>query len=216
MADDFDARLRQVLTGALPGLDAQLRMAPAPRIGWDPSRVPSGTRDAAGLILLYPVDGVWTLPLTVRAAGLRNHTGQVSLPGGRVDPGESIAAAALREADEEIGVTPSSVRVLGALTPLHIPVSGHMLHPIVGVSDARPSFRRSEREVARIIEVAATRLIDDALVQRQTQTRTVRGQPVAIDVPFFAIAGEQVWGATGMILAELAAVIAQVENSGRA
>lgn len=201
--------------GALPGLDAQLRMAPVPRVGWDPSRVPAGTRDAAALILLYPFDDVWTMPLTVRAAGMRNHTGQVSLPGGRMDPGESIAAAALREADEEIGVVPASVRVLGALTPLHIPVSGHMLHPIVGVTDARPAFRRSEREVARIIEVAAEQLVGDALVQREIQTRTVRGQAVAIDVPYFAIAGEQVWGATGMILAELAAVIARAERSRR-
>jgi 8-oxo-dGTP pyrophosphatase MutT (NUDIX family) len=208
VVDDFEARLRERLTHALPGVEGQLRMAPAPRVGWDPAVVPAGTRDAAGLVLLYPVDRVWHLALTVRAAGLRNHTGQVSLPGGRVDAGESIEDAALREAHEEIGVAPASVRVLGRLTPLHIPVSGHMLHPIVGAASARPAFQRAEQEVARIIEVPVAHLIGDALVHREAQTWTIRGRSTAIEVPYFAIEQERVWGATAMILAELAAIVA--------
>lgn len=209
VVDDFEARLRERLIHALPGVDGQLRMAPAPRVGWDPATVPpAGTRDAAGLVLLYPVDRVWHLPLTVRAASLRNHQGQVSLPGGRVDAGESIEDAALREAHEEIGVAPASVRVLGALTPLHIPVSGHMLHPIVGVASARPAFRRAEQEVARIIEVPVMDLVGEAIVRREMRTWTNRGRSVPIDVPYFAIDGEHVWGATAMILAELAAIVA--------
>src|SRR3954469_6491125 len=111
----------------LPGLDAQLVMAPSPRTGWDPLRPPAGLRDAAALLLLYPRDGAWHVPLTVRGSRLRKHTGQISLPGGAVDPGESFETTALREAAEELGVVPASVRVLGRLTPLHIPVSGYML-----------------------------------------------------------------------------------------
>lgn len=210
VSDDFEARLSDALTEPLPGLDAQLRMAPSPRIGWDPMTVPSDARAAAGLVLLYSVDATWYLPLTVRAAGLRSHTGQISLPGGRVDPGESVAAAALRETFEEIGVAAATVRVLGALTPLHIPVSGHMLHPIVGITSARPAFRPGEQEVARIIEVPVQHLVGDALVRRRRQTRVLDGGSVPIDVPYFAVDGEQVWGATAMILAELAAIIARV------
>jgi 8-oxo-dGTP pyrophosphatase MutT (NUDIX family) len=89
-------------------------------------------RPAAALLLIYPHEDVWHVPLTVRGSGLRHHTGQVSLPGGRLDAGESIEQAALREAHEEVGVRPSEVEVLGRLTSLPVFVSGHMLHPVVG------------------------------------------------------------------------------------
>jgi len=210
MIDAFELQLREALARPLPGLDAQMRLSPTPRVGWDPAVVPAGLRDAAGLILLFPLNGEWWLPLTVRAASLRSHTGQVSLPGGRVDEGESVESASLREACEEIGVAPSSVRVLGRLTPLHIPVSRHMLYPVVGVTDHRPEFQPAEQEVARLLEVPVTTLIDPAIVHHETWTRTIEGAPVAIDVPYFAIDGERVWGATGMVLAEFRALVGSV------
>ena len=96
--------LRQRLSSPLPGLEAQLRMAPRPLMRPDPALEP-GLLPAAALLLIYPHDEVWHVPLTVRGSGLRHHTGQVSLPGGRLDhPGESVEDAALREAHEEIGV----------------------------------------------------------------------------------------------------------------
>src|SRR3972149_3261426 len=97
------ARLREALAAPLPGLDAQLRMAPSPRTGWDPTRFPDGARDGAGLVLLCPAGEGLHLPLTVRGAGLRTHTGQVSLPGGRVGEGEAIETGGLREAAEGSG-----------------------------------------------------------------------------------------------------------------
>jgi hypothetical protein len=110
----FAASLRARLALPLPGLDAQLRMAPRPRPGWDPHAVPPGMRDAAGLLLLYPHDGDWQLLLTLRASALRHHTGQVSLPGGRVDPGETLEQAALREAFEEVGIGPGGIEIVDA------------------------------------------------------------------------------------------------------
>lgn len=205
--------IRERLARPLPGLAAQLRMAPRPRPGWDPDHVPAGLRDAAGLVLIYPHEGLLQLVLTVRGSTLRHHTGQVSLPGGRVDAGESVEQAALREADEEVGLARDAVDVLGRLTPLHIPVSAHLLHPVVGVTKARPAFRVAETEVERLIEVPLAHLRDPGVVAWE-QRRRERPPAVLMDVPYFAVDGARVWGATAMILAEFLAVVADVEAAG--
>jgi 8-oxo-dGTP pyrophosphatase MutT (NUDIX family) len=158
-------------------------------------------------VLVYPHKRTPHVLLTKRSAGLRHHTGQVSLPGGRVDADESIETAALREASEEVGVPPAIVRLLGRLTSLQIPVSGYMLHPVVGLVESRPEFQRAEWEVARILEVPLPVLRHPALVKRRTRTRQIGGQTVDIDVPYFEVDGEQVWGATAMVLAEFLAVM---------
>ena len=192
-------------------------MAPAPRLGWDPLQFPEGARDGAALLLVYPTfadapvgkphDETLHIALTVRGSGLRNHTGQVSLPGGRVEADETLEAAALREATEEIGVDPSTVELLGRLTPLHIPVSGFLLHPIVGYTSMRPAFQRAEWEVARIIEAPVSLLADPAIVKREIRPWVVKGQSIDVDVPYFDIDGEKVWGATAMVLAEFCAIL---------
>ena len=210
MTSDLVRRLQDALSQPLPGLEAQLRMAPSPRIGWDPLQIPEETHDGAALVLIYPHEDAFFLPLTVRGSGLRNHTGQVSLPGGRVDEGETIEAAALREAEEEIGVDRGSVLVLGRLTPLHIPVSNYLLHPVVGFLPARPVFHRAEWEVARIIEPTLAQLRDAATVKRELQRRATGGQTIDVDVPFFDIDSEKVWGATAMVLAEFCAILADL------
>lgn len=182
-------------------------MAPSPRLGWDPLKFPEGTRNGAALLLVYPHDQTLHLTLTVRGSGLRNHTGQVSLPGGRVDEGETFEQAALREAAEEIGVDPATVEVIGRLTPLHIPVSGYLLHPVVGFTTMRPAFQRAEWEVARIIEAPVSLFGDTRVIKREIRTRIVNGQSVDVDVPFYDIDGEKVWGATAMVLAEFCAIL---------
>ena len=210
VTSDLVLQLRAALSRPLPGLDAQLRMAPNPRLGWDPKKFPAGAREGAALLLVYPHDGGFHVPLTVRGSALRNHTGQVSLPGGGVDEGESFEETALREAHEEIGLDPAAVQLLGRLTPLHIPVSGFILHPVVGVTDARPVFHPAEWEVARIIEVPVGRLCDSSIVMREGRLRQTEGEPIEIDVPFYDIDGEKVWGATAMVLAEFCAILSAV------
>jgi 8-oxo-dGTP pyrophosphatase MutT (NUDIX family) len=207
MTSDWLRRLRSRLAQPLPGLEAQLRMAPTPRLGWDPLKFPDGARAGAALLLVYPHDEALHFALTVRGSALRNHTGQVSLPGGRVDEGESFEDAALREAQEEVGVDPRAVELIGRLTPLHIPVSGFVLHPVIGFTSMRPAFQRAEWEVARIIEAPVSLLADAGVFKREIRTRVVNGQTIDVDVPFYDIEGEKVWGATAMVLAEFSAML---------
>jgi 8-oxo-dGTP pyrophosphatase MutT (NUDIX family) len=196
--------------GHLPGVEAQLGMAPQPRGGWKPGFAPDQARPAAALLLLFPVDGEAVVLLTRRAPGLLNHGGQVSLPGGAVDPGESIEDAALREAQEEIGLARADVQVIGRLTPLHIPVSGFVLHPVVGYSPARPAMRPAPGEVERIIEAAVAQVLDPRRHHRVNRAR----DGFEFEMPYFDLAGEQVWGATAMVLAEFAAILGVMVRPG--
>ena len=192
-------RLEQALAGPLPGPAAQDHLSPIPRRQWPDGIPPSSVRLAAGLLLVFPIEEQAHVVLTVRAPGLGRHSGQVSLPGGVVEPGETFEQAALREAHEEVGLNPAGVRALGALTPIDIPVSGFRLHPIVGALDRRPELAPSDGEVARILEVPLAGLAAPASVVRRAQVRDGR----ALMVPAFDISGHEIWGATAMVLAEL-------------
>jgi 8-oxo-dGTP pyrophosphatase MutT (NUDIX family) len=199
--------LRLRLASPLPGLDAQLRMAPRPRLWPDASAV---LRPAAALLLIYPHDGGWFVPLTVRSSRLRHHTGQVSLPGGRLDhPEESIEQAALREAREEIGVAEDTVETLGRLTPVPIAISGHLVTPVVGAATARPAFTTALDEVDRLIEVPIARLLRSDAIAWEERVRSLPPRGL-MQVPYFELDGARVWGATAMVLAEFIALLEEL------
>lgn len=198
--------LRARLAGTLPGLEAQRRFAPY-TVGTD-WNAPAETRSAAALLLLYPTLNGVAVPLTVRAGHLARHAGQISLPGGATDPGETLVQAALREAAEEINVEPASVRVLGELTPVHVLVSGFTLHPIVGVTDGRPDFRAAPDEVEEVLEIDLNDIRDASRIRQGTRIR----EGIAIEYPYFDLLGHQVWGATAMVLGEFICVLADASE----
>jgi 8-oxo-dGTP pyrophosphatase MutT (NUDIX family) len=187
------------LAKPLPGTTAHALMSPRPRRGWPDGMAPADLRNAAGLLLVFPdASDRPHIVLTVRAGTLGRHGGQVSLPGGVIEPGESYAHAALREAHEEIALDPHLVRIAGALTPIDIPVSGFRLHPIVGISDTHPTFTPADGEVAKILDVALDDLAAPGCVAQTMRER----EGLRIEVPAFCVAGEEIWGATAMVLAE--------------
>jgi 8-oxo-dGTP pyrophosphatase MutT (NUDIX family) len=172
---------------------------------------PAEYRDGAVLVLLYPCGGALCLVLTRRCDHLAAHAGQISFPGGLREPEDaSLAEAALRETREELGLEIGGLELLGPLTPLEIPVSGYRIHPWVAYSPTRPAFRPDSAEVAELLEVSLAQLLDPLTVA--LERRTIRGQEV--DVPFYAVGGHKVWGATAAVLAELLALIVRQHDSG--
>lgn len=200
---DLIARLEARLREPLPGADAHAHLAPRPRRAWPAGFNPDDVRHAAGLLLVFPIDDRAHVLLTVRADTLGRHGGQVSLPGGVIEPGETPEQAALREAHEEVALPIDAVRVIGALTPIDIPVSGFRLHPIVAVAAARPRLLPAGGEVARIVDVAVDALGDPARAAMADWTR----DGVAMRVPVFRAGGAEIWGATAMVLSEFLSVL---------
>ncbi len=212
----------ELRTGRLPGPAAQRQMAPELSYGRHFSPPPEDARRAAVMVLLYPaaaspspVRGNGTavcLPLIVRPDYLEHHAGQVALPGGIIESGESSWEAAVRELDEELGVPSCEVEPLGQLSPLYIFGSNHYVETWVARARGRPQLVASADEVARVLEMPIVHLLDPAV--RETETRTARG--VQFLAPFYGWDGEHIWGATAMILAELAAVVARIRPTEQA
>jgi 8-oxo-dGTP pyrophosphatase MutT (NUDIX family) len=165
----------------------------------DPSPSPGpGDRLAAVLapVLLDPEPAI---VFTVRSAALSRHAGEISFPGGLQEPGESLAETALREAREEIGLDPSTFRMLGALPAVHTFVSGILVVPFVGTLDRSPAFVVNEQEIDEVLTLEVERLV---AVEREVSFddrpdgRVWRGFAYVLD-------GHTVWGATGTMLHSL-------------
>ncbi len=152
-----------------------------------------GKRAAAVLLALLPNGGKWDVLLTKRTEMVEHHKGQISFPGGMVDPGDADAVAtALREADEEVGIPTSLVRVLGRLDDFYTVATPFHVTPIVGEITGSFAPRLNPRETAEVIFAPMAQLLDP-MRWRQEQWK-------GIPVSFYDVAGVTVWGATARIL----------------
>lgn len=208
--DTFIERLRLRFAAPLPGREAQYKMAFAHRVEELQRRLnpPDNAKTACVLLSIWEENGLWHTALIRRTENPRDrHSGQISFPGGRHDEGDSTYEyTALREANEEIGIDPGQVEILGRLTELYIPVSNFSVYPFVGLLNKAPQFQLQPGEVEQVFALPLnhfqnpnTRGVADVLVGGQLMVR---------EVPCFMVEERPIWGATAMILSEFLELIA--------
>lgn len=162
-------------------------------------------KEAAVLMLLYPRNRETHLVLIVRNSYDGVHSAQIAFPGGKFEPEDiDLSVTALRETEEEIGVSRSKIEIVKAFTSLYIPPSNFMVHPFLGICEEEIHFVPDPIEVAAIIELPLADFRNDAIVSVENLSTSYATN---IEVPAFKIEGHIVWGATAMMLSELKDVL---------
>lgn len=199
---NFKEKVNILKTKQLGGLEAQFKMAPKLRLQYNKDKIEAQKpKKAAVLALFYPnEEQKTTLLLTQRAKYKGTHSAQISFPGGKIEKSDSsLAETALREANEEVGVLKTSVKIIRELTDVYIPPSNFLATPFIGLSDQKPKFILNH-EVENIIEITIDDLLNDENISIINLTTSYMKN---IDVPCFKINNHIIWGATGMMLSEI-------------
>jgi len=207
MNADLPQFLSERLHQSLPGTIAQRTMEPDLSYGrysgpWLPD-----ARPAAVVALLHVLNGQWHLPLMLRPESLAHHAGQIGLPGGIIEAGETSEEAALRELEEELGIARFGAMVLGQLSPLYVYGTNFLIEPWVAVLRGATVFQPNPAEVQEILQVSLAHLL---MPTSRGQHIEQRGS-LRFKAPHFDWQGHYIWGATSMILAELTAVVGATE-----
>jgi len=202
-----DVRAALALDGFDP-LEARRTMSPVPRVPRRPDSRLGAPHQASVIMLLYPGEHGLSLPLIHRAEHPGDvHSGQISLPGGSREPGETPVDTALREAGEELGVG-AGIEILGELSPLYIAPSDFEVTPFVGWLPVRPRWRPDEREVVEVLECSLAWLFEAP--RKHIEDWAFEGY--SLRVPWYEVTGHRVWGATAILLGELEQRLRQTLN----
>ncbi|HTF02542.1 MAG TPA: CoA pyrophosphatase [Bacteroidia bacterium] len=203
---DFLTLLKKRLASPLPGAAAQDKMSSRARLPLETylQKHPD-YRTSAVLMLMYPLNEMVHTMIIERPSYEGIHSGQLALPGGKMDQGDlSPMDTAIRETFEEVGVRVTRAQLIGELTPLYIPPSNFLVHPFVAWLDEQPVFVPDEREVEAILEVPLNTFLNPELKSRR---RIVIGTNMFIEAPCYMLGDQVLWGATAMMFSELEAII---------
>jgi 8-oxo-dGTP pyrophosphatase MutT (NUDIX family) len=209
---DLPQRLARALaTGERGGSDGS-RMSPQLSYGRHSGPAPHTARAAAVLVLLFRRGGRWHIPLTERPLTLAHHGGQMSLPGGAIDVGETSDVAAVRELEEELGIekTRDKVELIGRLADCYVFASDFMITPWLAATAVEPEWRPHAHEVQSVVELPLETLLAGDSIGRLTIERG----PIQFHAPCIRIGTHRVWGATCVILNELAGVVKHIAENG--
>lgn len=192
----FVEEVKEKFLNPLPGLDAQLKMAP--EIRRQQMEIPDDARKAGVMILLFEIDKKWNTILIRRGEDNKTHSGQIAFPGGKHEIfDKDIVATASRECEEEIGIKRNDIEVLGTLTPIYIPPSNFVVTATVGYIANSQNLKADEKEVQEIIQVPL-----DVLFHPQLK-KEIEVKPNLITPTYFLDETIIVWGATAMMISEL-------------
>jgi 8-oxo-dGTP pyrophosphatase MutT (NUDIX family) len=203
---DLPHQLAARLQSPLPGAKAYALLAPELSFGRHAGPAPYNARRAAVLFLLYPQQGNWYVPLTLRPTNLAHHAGQISLPGGTIERGESSRRAAQRELTEELGPV-DGIEFLGRLTEYYVWITNFVVTPWVACVSQRPTWQPNPAEVEEVIELPLAHLLDpqhrgELLIERDSYQFTA---------PCYLWQEHRIWGATSMMLCELATILSELK-----
>lgn len=208
--EEFLNTIDQLKQLPLGGLEAQFKLAPKMRLGYDSEKIKANNpKKAAVLALFYPnKDEEATFLLTKRASYRGTHSAQISFPGGKIEESDkNLTQTALRETFEEVGVFQNEISVIREITDVYIPPSNFLATPFIGCIHQKPIFE-TNHEVDEIIEVSLNDLLNDKNVDSIMMNTSYMDE---ISVPCFRLNEHIVWGATGMMLSEIKELIKKVQ-----
>ena len=188
----------------LPGAKSHKKMLPPNRVLKVASEEKSNLKQSSVLLLLFIENDDLKVCLIKRPQHMKHHAGQIALPGGKIEKGETAIETSLRETYEEIGIHPYQIKILGLLSDFYVEVSRFQIYPIVGWLDKKPEFRISRNEVEKTILFPIGKF-QPPFCKVKLQTHSGK-----LKVPCIKFDGEIIWGATAMILSEFADVLKNV------
>lgn len=197
--------IKKVLLGKLPGEKSHRKMLPPNRVLKAAPQDKSVVKLSSVLLLLFIENGEIYCCLIKRPAHMKHHAGQIALPGGRLELGETALETAFRETFEEIGIPASQINILGSLSDFYVEVSRFQIHPFVGWLNTKPTFKLNKFEVEKTILFPIRKFktpFNEVILE------TVSGK---LNVPCIQFENEIIWGATAMILSEFSDVLDQIK-----
>ena len=206
MSDLFIQKLTNQLQKKLPGKTAHNLMRIESKLLTNKIQNKGKKILSSVLICLYPEKDNWYFFITKRSILVEHHKGQISLPGGSIEEGESPEEASIRETNEEIGVLPDLIKIIGSLSSLYIPVSNFKIFPFIGWTEIKPEIIIQKNEVAKIFSICVHDLINDKYQEKEE--RVFLNNKVL--VPYFNFESEKIWGATSIILSEFKHILREI------
>jgi 8-oxo-dGTP pyrophosphatase MutT (NUDIX family) len=209
--NQFSAKIRVAFEQGLPGRAGQDPMRPYLRINRNLDAPPPlvQPREGAVLALIYPKEELPHLALIERPTYKGVHSGQIAFPGGKIEPGESALEAALREANEEVGINSGMVDIVSPLSDVYVWASNFRVFPFVGIAHTRPDFVADNHEVANILEVPLPYFLDSRVMKERPMPSKMG---LLLNAPYYDLWGKTLWGATAMMISELSHVVRRVNH----
>lgn len=207
---DFLRLIPKIESAFLPGEDSHAKMSPPERceIMKTLDLKAKNPKEAAVMMLFYPRNEKTNLILIIRNAYPGVHSSQIAFPGGKIEKSDaSFRETALRETEEEVGISPNQITVVRQFSQVYIPPSNFLVHPFLGYSCEELIFKPDPNEVAGLIEMPLDHFLDDVNMHSQMMATSYSN---SIDVPVFTINEHRVWGATAMMMGELKDVLKSV------